>query len=453
MFRSLRWKFAAWYVVTSAIAILIVGVLVMYAESRALNHRLEGSIQSAGDAVRATTAANLERSFVAPREAAVEAVKTVAAHGGLHANDVHVVLLDADGRVAANPEDVDVAALGRGASLANALEDGASWHTTRVYGSEVRVKTFPLTDDEGRLIGFVQAAKSIEDNNAALVTLSLVMLAGGLAGLVLFAIGGYLIAGKAIEPVRQGYERQRQFVADASHELRTPLSVILANVGILLRHKQNDPAIVDIDTEARYMTRLLDRLLVLANSDRAGLSVRAEPFDLSEVARSAFRSYEGLAEGKGLSLRQELQPDVVVTSDADACRAAISILLDNAIKYTPSGEVVLSTSKSESDALVEVRDTGIGMTREELGYAAERFYRSDRARSRSDGGAGLGLSIAKELMAALNGKLELESQEGKGTVARLRLRLAPALKVASPSEPRPNAAGLKESTRAGESAT
>jgi signal transduction histidine kinase len=438
MFRSLRWKFTAWYVATSVLAIVVVGFLVVYAESRALDHRLDGSIRSAGDAVRAATAANLQGSFaVDPLSAAAEAVETVAAHGGLHANDVHVVLLDPNGLVAANPEDVDVAALGRGASLDGALKHGESWHTTKVYDSEVRVKTFPLTDHEGRLIGFVQAAKSVDDNNAALVTLLLVMLAGGFTGLLLLAIGGFLVAGRAIEPVRQGYERQRQFVADASHELRTPLSVILTNTGTLIRHQDHDPAIADIDTEARYMARLLDRRFVLANGDQARLSVRAAYMDLSEVARSAARSWPTLANGKALSFRQDMQEGVFVNADPDLCREAIAILLDNAAKYTqPPGEVLLATSKSGNDALVEVRDTGIGMTKDELVHATDRFFRSDRARSRSQGGSGLGLSIARELMAALHGTLELESEPGRGTTARLRLRLAPQGELVSESAER-----------------
>lgn len=160
--------------------------------------------------------------------------------------------------------------------------------------------------------------------------------------------------------------------------------------------------------------------------------IPAATIDLSEVVSATVRSYKGLAEDKQISLRQELQGEVVVNSDADACREAIAILLDNAIKYTPAGgEVVLSTSKSGTEALVEVRDTGIGMTREEVIHATDRFYRSDKARTRSDGGAGLGLPIAKELVAALNGGLELESEPCKGTIARLRLRLAPRYRFAS----------------------
>jgi signal transduction histidine kinase len=426
MFRSLRWKFTAWYVVTSVLAVLIVGIAIFAAESRALTHRLEGSIRGAGDAVRAATAANLRLSGSAdPSDAAKRAIETVAEHGSLNANDVHVVLLDRQGRVIANPENVDAAALGAGGSIEQALEKGEHWHTAEIAGIELRVKTFPLTDSNGGLIGFVQAAKSVEDNSAALRTLVLVMAGSGLLGLVLFAVGGYIVAGRAIEPVQKSYERQRQFVADASHELRTPLTVIRTNAGTLLRHKEPDPAIEDIDVEARYMSQLLDNLLSLANGDRGLLEADAAPVDLSEVARSAGRSAQALAQRSRLTYREHLDEPVVVNADADVCRQAIFILLDNAMKYTPAGgEVILSTSKSSREGIVEVRDTGIGMTSEELAHATDRFFSGNKARSRARGGAGLGLSIAKELMGALNGQLELESEPGNGTTARLRLALA-----------------------------
>jgi signal transduction histidine kinase len=425
MFDSLRWKFTALYVVTSVLAVLVLGGAIFYAESRALNSRLEGSIRGAGDAARAATAANLARSASGdPTEAAVQAVETVVMHRGLNASDVHVVLLDENGMVRSNPEGIDAAALGVGGSIERARADGEHWHTARVAGTELRVKTFPLTHGDDQVIGYIQAAKPLDDNAAALRTLFLVMAGSGALGLVLFAVGGYFVAGKAIEPVQAGYERQRQFVADASHELRTPLTVIRTNVGLLLRRKEPDQALVDIESEARYMSQLLDNLLTLARGDRGQLEASAIRVDLAEVARSAASYARALSISGGLSFRESLEA-VVINADPDICRQAIFILVDNAAKYAGTGsEVVLSTRREGHDAIVEVRDNGAGMTSEELAVATERFHRGARARTRVRGGAGLGLSIAKELMKALNGALELESKPGAGTTARLRFRLA-----------------------------
>ena len=436
MFRSLRWKFTAWYVGASVLAVLLVGIAVFLMESRVLSHRLDGSIRAAGDAARAATAANLEQSTAAePLLAARQAIETVASHHGLTAHDVFVILLDKDGHVVANPDNIPVAEP-FAFSAERAVAEGADWRTVQAPDGELRVKTFPLIGSDGEVIGFVQAGKSVEDGEAALRTLVLVMAGSGLAGLALFAAGGYFVAGKAIQPVQQSFERQRQFVADASHELRTPLAVIRTNAGLLVRRRPADEALQDIDSEARYMSRLIDNLLLLANGDRGHLPVDLAPADLAEVARSAARAAQPLSQAAGLSFRVEAPETLSVITDAERCRQAVLILLDNALAYTPlGGEVVLTAWSSGSDAMLEVRDTGPGMSHDELARAPDRFYSGNRSRSRSRFGAGLGLSIASELMKALGGKLELESEPGKGTTARLRLPLAPVTEPAPAGVP------------------
>jgi signal transduction histidine kinase len=434
MFNSLRWKFTAWYAGASILAVLLVGLAIFFLESRAISHRLEGSIQSAGDAVRAATAANLRQSgMVDPLKAAEQAVETVASHGGLSSNDVFVMLLDENGAVRINPDSIDAAAVNDEDSFERALDRQVDWHTVEIDGTSLRVKTFPLLDDDGNLLGIVQAGKSMEDGNAALRTLLLTMAGGGLAALALLAVGGYFIAGKAIQPVQQSYERQRQFVANASHELRTPLAVIRTNAGLLLRNNQADPALEDIDTEAGYMGRLIDNLLLLAEGDRGQLHVETAPLDLTEIVRSAGQTAELLADRSELSFRSIVREPLMIISDADRVRQAILILLDNAFKYTPSGGTVTLTARREGlEAVVEVSDTGVGMSKEELARATDRFFTADKARSRSKGSAGLGLSIARELATALEGKLELESAAGGGTTARLRLPLMSPAEEAAP---------------------
>jgi signal transduction histidine kinase len=424
MFKSLRWKFTAWYVGASVLAVLVVGVAVFFMESRVLDQRLDGSIRSAGDAARAATAANLERSLTAdPLTAAELAIETVASHHGLTAHDVFVILLDRDGRIVSNPDNIP-ATSAFDFSIERALAEGADWRNVQAPDGDLRVKTFPLMDQAGDVIGFVQAGKSVEDGEAALRTLALVMTGAGLIGLVLFAVGGYVVAGKAIQPVQQSFERQRQFVADASHELRTPLAVIRTNTGALLRHDPRDESLQDIDFEARYMSRLIDNLLMLANGDRGQIRLELAEADLSEVARSAARAAQTLATEAGLSFQLDLADGLPVTTDVERCRQVVLILMDNALAYTPrGGSVSLSTRRSGSEGLIEVRDSGPGMSKEELARATDRFYSGSKARSRSGGNAGLGLSIATELMSALDGKLELESEPGNGTTARLRLPL------------------------------
>ncbi|MPZ49412.1 MAG: hypothetical protein GEU75_08975 [Dehalococcoidia bacterium] len=425
MFRSLRWKFTALYVVASVLVLIAVGFTIFILESRALSHRIEGSIRAGGDSAKAATATSLRQGeWTEPLDAAAEAFDTVAGYRWLSAQDVFIVLLDQEGRIVANPNNVDVAAIAGRDSMERALRQGEDWRTVHLTNAKLRTKTFPLLDSAGQVIGFVQAGKSMEDTDAALTNLILFMAVSGAAGTLLLALGGYVVAGRAIRPVQQSYERQRQFVADASHELRTPLTVIRTNAGVLARQIPASESVQDIEAEARYMSKLLGNLLLLANGDRRQLQVDPVPLNLSEVARSVMRPAEALTRNAGISFRAELGEALPVMADPERCRQVMLILLDNAIKYTqPGGEVVVVTRRDSQDAIVEVRDNGRGMTQHELSRATDRFFTGGKARPRSNGSAGLGLSIATELMSVLGGNLQLESERGRGTTARLRLPL------------------------------
>ena len=441
MFRSLRWKFTAWYVGASIFVLAAVGITVFLLESRALSHRLEGSIRAGGDAVKAATATSMRRPGATPAlEDAAHAIDTLVDYPWLSANDVFVILLDTDGRVVANPKNLAPAVISDADAIDRALLNGEDWRTVRLDDLKLRVKTFPLLDAAGGVIGFVQAGKSMEDMDAALRTLLLIMAGSGLAGVLLFAVGGYVVAGRAIRPVQQSYEQQRRFVSDASHELRTPLTVIRTSAGGLARRGEGGDAVEDIEVEAAYMGRLLENLLLLASADRGRLALEAAPVDLSDFVPAAGHAAGGLAAGTGVSINISAVEALIVLADAERLRQALLNLLDNALKYTPAGgSVTLAAHRDGREAVIEVRDTGVGMSRADLERATDRFFRANRARSRAAGGAGLGLSITKDLLTALGGRLELESEEGAGTTARIRLPLAPASDAAPFQAERPSA--------------
>jgi signal transduction histidine kinase len=307
------------------------------------------------------------------------------------------------------------------ASLERAKLQGTDWSPYSVGGKDLRIRTVAIRRD-GNLRGYVQAGKSVEEREASLQTLAIVMAGGAITGLLLATVGGVLVAGIAIRPVKRAYERQREFVADASHELRTPLAVIRVNAEASSAH---DEAMTDIAAEASYMTRLLDDLLLLAGSDREGIDLQIERIDLAEVARSAARGASRLAAASGLQFTLRADDALPVDADAERCREVLLILLDNAVKYTPrGGSITLHAFASGSDAVVTVSDTGIGLAAEELERVFDRFYRVDKARSRAVGGAGLGLSIAREIVDAHQGSLRLESERKAGTTVTMRLPLA-----------------------------
>lgn len=429
MFGSLRWKITAWFVGAAALVVLLVFVAVYLLESRALSHQTDSSIRAVGDSVRAATAAKLRvGDYAEPTRAAEEAIDTVVTHEWLGANDVFLVLLNPAGDVVANPDQVDATELSGVAFGGEALRAATEeWEVVTISDTRLRVRTMPIFDGNRDVIAFLLVGSSIVDQDAALRSLAVVMGVGGLISLVFLGLAGYLVAGRAIRPVQDGYQRQRQFVADASHELRTPLSVIRTNSEVLARRYDGDEAIEDIEAEARYMSRLVEDLLLLADSDSHRLRVEMAPVDLAAEVRTAARAATILARDAGVHFRAELTGEMPVEVDPERCREAILILLDNALKYTPrGGEVVLSGLTRDGHAVVEVRDSGVGMRSEDVERAADRFFAVSNSRTRSGRSRGLGLSIAFALTAAMNGTLVIDSEVGTGTTARLKLPLRPA---------------------------
>lgn len=222
--------------------------------------------------------------------------------------------------------------------------------------------------------------------------------------------------------------RQRRFAADASHEFRTPLTAISLHANMLDTWALGDTEVAPksvrtIKTESDRLRTLAEALLTLARGDE-GPSLHVERYDLGEVAAEAVESARGAADGKVSVEYVPLARDVRAVFDRDQIRQAASVLLDNAVKYTPEGgSVIARVGEGDGGAYLEVSDTGPGIPNEELPLVFERFYRLDSARSQ--GGAGLGLSIAKQIAEAHGGTIEAESTEGHGSTFRLVLTRKP----------------------------
>lgn len=234
--------------------------------------------------------------------------------------------------------------------------------------------------------------------------------------------------------LRETLETQRRFVADASHELRTPLTTIRGNSGMLrsvaeMTPEDREEAMDEIHQEAERMSRLVGQLLVLARAD-AGLVLRREPVELAPLTREAATQVSRLAPGRWIGV-EEISP-VTVMGDSDALRQVLLILLDNAIKYTPTdGTITVRLREQRDEARVTVSDTGIGIEPEHLPHVFERFYRADPARTA--GGTGLGLSIAQWIAGQHGGRIEAESSPGRGSVFTVHLPKVPL--VADETQP------------------
>jgi two-component system sensor histidine kinase ArlS len=231
---------------------------------------------------------------------------------------------------------------------------------------------------------------------------------------------------RLIDRLRRRSDAQSRFVADASHELATPVAGIRGYTNILLGWGADDPELRDeavsaIDRESKRMARLTSELLTLVRSEQA-LEVRAVRFDLNMSAREVLAVTATRYQQKGQSFIGPDEGPLVMTSDPDRVEDVLSILLDNAAKYTPeAGRISVVTRRKRESVYIEVGDTGTGIPRDDLPNIFERFYRSDASRSRGTGGFGLGLAIAKSITEELDGSLSVESSLGLGTTFTLKL--------------------------------
>jgi signal transduction histidine kinase len=220
-------------------------------------------------------------------------------------------------------------------------------------------------------------------------------------------------------------QQQRRFVADASHELRTPLTTIRGNLGLLKRQppivEEDKRAVLeDMVEETDRLIRLTNDLLLLARSD-AGRPLRLVPVPIGPLVDDVCRQARLLGEQRTVVC--EDVPAVGVLGDPDAIKQVLLILLDNALKYTPDGgTITIGAASAERAVVIAIRDTGPGIAPEALPHIFERFYRSDESRTGS--GAGLGLSIAKELIDAQHGQINVTSAAGKGSIFSVTLPLA-----------------------------
>lgn len=271
-----------------------------------------------------------------------------------------------------------------------------------------------------RITGVI--AVSIVDSEMALLRNLLIIIASGLViGMLIIILAGYYLAKNAMIPIKNSWEKQQQFVADASHELRTPLAVIKSNAELMLRHpnhtiEEESIRATNVVREVRRMTKLVASLLTLARSDANQAELQLSPVSLNEELNSIAEQFIPLAEMEGLSLRLEIAEQLELIADRERLHQLVVILLDNALKYTPSpGNILITGARQSGSILLSVQDSGHGIPPEELSKVFDRFYRGDKARSREQGGTGLGLAIAKWIVEKHGGKIEVESTVGVGT--------------------------------------
>lgn len=225
-----------------------------------------------------------------------------------------------------------------------------------------------------------------------------------------------------MERLEHLFSVQQRFVADVSHELRTPLTAIRGHVDLIKRYGMDKDSLDAVGSEVERMSRLVSDLLLLAKADYGGLTLDAQPIDLDVIVGETLRDARILAKDRDLKLTVLDFEPVQIKGDADRLKQLLLNLVSNAIKFTPDGgQIIINLRKSETDAVIDIADNGIGIAPDDLKRIFDRFYQVEPSRVRKGEGAGLGLSIARWIVDAHGGKIMVTSEVGVGTTFTVTL--------------------------------
>jgi signal transduction histidine kinase len=405
--RALRLRLTAWYVGSFTAILLVVGFGIYWVTAREVEAQLGRTLRGATDEmVRASGVA--ESEGVPSGEAARRAVEVIAVPGSdLYLFDDRGVLLS---RGSPRPPVRRAAA--------DALRTGAVDGSFEAAGGVWRMhaRRFSLRDGSGYAAVAVADLKQVEAQSLRLIE---TFVAGAFVALLLVAVVGHRLVEITIRPAQAAYEEMRRFLADAAHELRTPVAVLRARAEVSLQRERAPDeyrtALDEVGREAEVMGRIVDDLLILARVETGVRAVMKEPVYLDDLVSGAAASAGVLAESRGVRLEVGEFDEAAITGDPALLRQLLLILLQNAVKYTPRGGAVRVDVHSRGGApTVVVEDTGMGIAPGELPHVFERFYRGEEARGVTEG-AGLGLSIARRIVAGHGGRIEVRSEPGRGT--------------------------------------
>jgi len=476
---SIRLRLTLWYTSLLGITLALSGLLMYFTVQYSLYNEVDRNIESRARQIQHSyqevVSAQLDPEIVMSQTKILPPpLETFSGP------DLYIQILTLDGRI----QDASANLGGRhlpisSKALARASQGRTTWNTWQNGAAQLRVYTTPLSLG-GVVMASLQVGEYLGEVDQILRKLSTILTLVIAGALVLAAGMGSFLAQRAIAPVDQVtqaalhitraedlrrrlavpgpadelgrlveainemldrlemvFRSQQRFVADVSHELRTPLTAIQGNLDLLRIGAIDNPedrhaALAALESEVARLSRMVNDLLFLARSDTATRTSH-QPVELDTLLLDVFRQAQILGEDVSLSLGHEDQ--ALVTGNPDRLRQVLLNLVDNALKYTPKGgQVTLSLFRDKGWARVVIEDTGIGIPEEAIPHLFERFYRVDKGRSRLRGGSGLGLAIAKEIAEAHRGRIEVESEEGKGSRFTLWLPAIETQAAAAPSE-------------------
>ena len=236
------------------------------------------------------------------------------------------------------------------------------------------------------------------------------------------ALAGFIVvffiisfcAGRITRPIAEAYEKQKRFITDAGHEIKTPLTIINTNVDILEMDIEENECLEDIKQQTKRLTNLVNDLVYLARMEESENSLQMIEFPVSEVVQETARPFKTLAQAQEKECTCNVQPMLSMNGNNKAIEQLVSILMDNALKYSPKGgSISLNFARQNKTlALTVFNTTQTDVDQEDLNHVFDRFYRSDRSRNSETGGHGIGLSVAKAIVTAHGGKIHASTTDG-----------------------------------------
>ena len=457
-FKSIRSRLTAWYVTLLAIILILFSVLLNYFLAKRLHESVDNSLTVSATVVATSATMRLGNS---PLPGLNQLFEQFMNQGNLNK---FYRIYDGSGNVGSRSKNISASQFPLSQpAYADALEGKNSYETFTVGGQQpIRVITMPIIL-EGKLINLVQVGTSLEAVQETLRNLKIFLFTAVPSVLILAALFARFMARRALKPISriidtareigQGQElskripvlkikdelgqlaltfnemmnrlensfaQMRQFSSDASHELRTPLTVLKGQNELILSKQRKPEEYQEVISsnleEINYMSKVLEDLFMLSKSDENQVNLDYKPVDLRALVEEVCKHAEILAEEKNIKIIIAFLEPIEIKGDEVRLRQMVWNVLQNGIKYTQQGgELKISLQNEVDFALLTIQDTGIGIPEEDLPLIFNRFYRVDKARTRDEGGSGLGLSICRQIAEAHKGKIEVESKLGVGT--------------------------------------
>jgi signal transduction histidine kinase len=342
-------------------------------------------------------------------------------------SSIFVFPLDAAGNLLLNPNPFIPPMQPDKQAVTTALKNGSDLRTiTLDDGTPIRLLTYPLPPHSG--FDVIQLGRPFNDQVRLLNQFLSGLIISGIIVILLLGVGSWWLAGKSLQSTQKAWEMQQTFIANASHELRTPLTLIRASSEVALRQTQPNSSqqdlLKDVMSECDHMSQLVEDLLLISRLDTHQLRLDHELISIPELINDVVHQFQPLVEKQKVVMTTgKLKGEV--KGDRTRLRQVLIILLDNALQHTPdNGTIMISTEQINRMVKISVQDSGIGIPQEHLEHVFERFYQVKSSSETENRGNGLGLSIAKSLVEAHEGRISITSAQGVGTTVAFVLLLA-----------------------------